>query len=159
VRQFASNDRITPVPFQRRAFELDIKVDYVKLVDGERAALRAVKDVKGGGHTSAMTGAIVATSLVFFPAAPLFLFVKGKGITIPKGTEVTAFVSGNMPLKMANFRVWMKAPQLQPPTREPLPNWRYRLRLRGQRSLSTNISSAIIVTVDSKRQSSIAYLD
>jgi hypothetical protein len=87
-----------------RGGKLDINVDYVKLVDGERAALRAVKDVKGGGHTGAMTGAIVATSLIFFPAAPLFLFMKGKDITIPKGTEVTAFVSGNMPLKMAKFQ-------------------------------------------------------
>ena len=87
-----------------RGGKLDINVDYVKLVDGERAALRAVKDVKGGGHTGAMTGAIVATSLVFFPAAPLFLFMKGKDITIPKGTEVTAFVSGNMSRKMAKFQ-------------------------------------------------------
>jgi antitoxin (DNA-binding transcriptional repressor) of toxin-antitoxin stability system len=87
-----------------RGGKLDINVDYVKLADGERAALRAVKDVKGGGHTGAMTGAIVATSLVFFPAAPLFLFMKGKDITIPKGTEVTAFVSGNMSLKMAKFQ-------------------------------------------------------
>ena len=28
----------------------------VRLVDGEKAALRAVKEVKGGGHTGAMTG-------------------------------------------------------------------------------------------------------
>ena len=46
----------------------------------------------------------VATSLVFFPAAPLFLFMKGKDITIPKGTEVAAFVSGDMPLDMARFQ-------------------------------------------------------
>lgn len=37
-----------------------------------------------------MTAAMVATSIVFFPPAPLFLFIKGKDITIPKGTEVTA---------------------------------------------------------------------
>ena len=87
-----------------RGGKLDINVDYVKLVNGERAALRAVKDVKGGGHTGAMTGAMVATSLIFFPAAPLFLFMKGKDISIPKGTEVTAFVSGNMPIEMAKFQ-------------------------------------------------------
>jgi hypothetical protein len=87
-----------------RGGKLDINIDYVKLSDGEKAALRAVKDGKGGGHTGAMTGAMVATSLVFFPAAPLFLFMKGKDITIPKGTEVTAFVSGDMPLDMAKFQ-------------------------------------------------------
>jgi hypothetical protein len=30
--------------------------------DGEKVMLRAVKDVKGGGHTGAMVGAMVATS-------------------------------------------------------------------------------------------------
>lgn len=70
-----------------RGGKLDINIDYVRLVDDEKAALRAVKEVKGGGHTGAMTGGIVATSLVFFPAAPFFLFMHGKDITIPKGTE------------------------------------------------------------------------
>jgi len=42
-----------------------------------------------------MTGAIVATSIVFFPAAPLFLFMHGKDVTIPKGTEITAYVNGD----------------------------------------------------------------
>jgi hypothetical protein len=51
-----------------------------------------------------MTGAIVATSIVFFPAAPLFLFMHGKDITIPKGTEVTAFVNGDVPLDLAKFQ-------------------------------------------------------
>jgi antitoxin (DNA-binding transcriptional repressor) of toxin-antitoxin stability system len=93
-----------------RGGKLDINIDYVKLSDGEKAALRAVKDAKGGGHTGAMTGAIVATSLIFFPAAPLFLFMKGKDITIPKGTEVAAFVSGDMPLDMARFQGPVVAP-------------------------------------------------
>ena len=93
-----------------RGGKLDINIDYVKLSDGEKAALRAVKDGKGGGHTGAMTGAIVATSLIFFPAAPLFLFMKGKDITIPKGTEVAAFVSGDMPLDMARFQGPVVAP-------------------------------------------------
>ena len=87
-----------------RAGKVDINIDYVRLADGEKAALRAVKDVKGGGHQGAMTGAMVATSLVFFPAAPLFLFMHGKDISIPKGTEITAFVSGDMPIALARFQ-------------------------------------------------------
>src|SRR5437868_4825571 len=86
-----------------RGGKLNINIDHVRLADGEKAALRAVKDVKGGGHVGAMTGAIVATSIVFFPAAPLFLFMHGKDITIPKGTEITAFVNGNLPLDLAHF--------------------------------------------------------
>ena len=86
-----------------RGGKLDVNVDSVRLADGEKAQLRAVKDTKGGGHVGAMTGAMVATSLVFFPAAPLFLFMHGKSVDIPKGTEVTAFVQGDMHLVMANF--------------------------------------------------------
>ena len=41
-----------------RGGKLDINIDYVKLSDGEKAALRAVKDGKGGGHAGAMTGAM-----------------------------------------------------------------------------------------------------
>ena len=86
-----------------RGGKLDVNVDSARLVDGEKVQLRAVRDAKGGGHTGAMTGAIVATAIVFFPAAPLFLFVHGKDIVIPEGTEVTAFVQGDMKLDMAKM--------------------------------------------------------
>ena len=86
-----------------RGGKFDMNIDSVRLVNGEKVALRAVKDLRGGGHVGAMTGAIVATSLVFFPAAPLFLFMHGKDITIPKGTEVTAYINGNTPLEEAQF--------------------------------------------------------
>jgi PEGA domain len=86
-----------------RGGKLDIEIDYVKLADGEKAAIRAVKETKGGGHVGAMTGAIVATSLVVWPAAPFFLFMHGKDTTIPKGTEITAYVNGNMPLDPVKF--------------------------------------------------------
>jgi hypothetical protein len=72
-----------------RGGKLDMNIDYVKLVSGDKAALRAVKDVKGGGHTGAKVGGMVATAIVFFPAAPFFLFMHGKDISIPKGTEIT----------------------------------------------------------------------
>jgi hypothetical protein len=87
-----------------RGGKLDINIDYVKLLSSEKAALRAVKEVKGGGHTGAMTGGIVATSIVFFPAAPFFLFMHGKDISIPKGTEITAYVSGDLRLDIAKFQ-------------------------------------------------------
>lgn len=86
-----------------RAGKLNISISYARLADQEKVALRAVKDSKGGGHVGAMTGAIVATSIVFFPAAPLFLFIHGKDISIPQGTEITAFVEGDMHLDMSRF--------------------------------------------------------
>jgi hypothetical protein len=87
-----------------RGGKLDINIDYVKLVSGDRATLRAVRDAKGGGHTGAMVGGMVATSLVFFPAAPFFLFMHGKDISIPKGTEITAYVNGDVKMDLAKFQ-------------------------------------------------------
>jgi hydrogenase maturation factor len=86
-----------------RAGKLNMNIDYVQLVSGDKVPLRAVKGGKGGSHTGAMTGAIVATSIVFFPAAPFFLFMHGKDITIPKGTEITAYVAGDTPLDPSKF--------------------------------------------------------
>ena len=99
-----------------RAGKLNVAISYARLADNEKAALRAVKEAKGGGHVGAMTGAIVATSIVFFPAAPLFLFIHGKDITIPQGTEITAFVDGDMHLEMAHFGVTAPAPAVAAPT-------------------------------------------
>jgi hypothetical protein len=104
------------VPKRRmgRTGKLDISISYARLADQEKAALRAIQENKGGGHVGAMTGAIVATSIVFFPAAPLFLFMRGKDITIPAGTEITAFVDGDMHLDMSRFGATQSAAAAQP---------------------------------------------
>jgi hypothetical protein len=108
-----------------KAGKLNVNIDNVRLVNDERVALRAVKEVKGGSNTGKMTGrarAIVATAtsqncigyrdssgyevkIVFFPAPPLFLFVHGKDITIPKGTEITSYVDGDIALNPTKFGV------------------------------------------------------
>lgn len=75
----------------------------MRLVDGEKIAVSATKSEKGGGHVGVMTAGIVGTAFVFFPAAPLLLFIHGKDITIPEGTAITAFVSGDNKLDMAKF--------------------------------------------------------
>jgi PEGA domain len=86
-----------------RGGKLDMNVDSVRLVDGEKAALRAVKEAKGGGHTGAMTAGIVVTGLLVWPAAPFFLFMHGKDVTVPKGAEITAYINGDMKLDIAKF--------------------------------------------------------
>lgn len=97
-----------------RGGKLEIDMDSVRLADGEKAALRATKEVQGGGHVGAMTAGIVATGLIFFPAAPFFLFMHGKDITIPKGTEVPTFISGNFALDMAKFKPAAPAQEAAP---------------------------------------------
>jgi hypothetical protein len=86
-----------------RSGKLNVNIDYVQLPTGDKVALHSVKGGKGGSRTGAMTGAMVATGILFFPAAPLFLFMKGKNITIPKGTEIMAYVAANTPLDQAKF--------------------------------------------------------
>jgi hypothetical protein len=75
--------------------DLDINIDKVRLADDEKAMLRAVKDAKGGRHTGAMVEAMVAPSLIVWPAAPL---------TIPKGTNISAFIQGDVTLDESKFQ-------------------------------------------------------
>ncbi|HKO95910.1 MAG TPA: PEGA domain-containing protein [Pyrinomonadaceae bacterium] len=87
-----------------RSGKLNVNIDHVRLANGEKAALRAVKGGSGGSRKAVMTTAVVATAIVFFPAAPLFFFIKGKNIIIPKGTEITAFVAADIPLTESQFK-------------------------------------------------------
>jgi PEGA domain-containing protein len=87
-----------------RGGKLEIVMNSVRLADGETAPLRATKEAQGGGHPGVITTGIIATGLIFWPVAPAFLFIHGKDITIPKGTEVPTFINGNLALDMAKFR-------------------------------------------------------
>jgi hypothetical protein len=93
-----------PKRWAGRGGKLEIVMDSVRLNDGEKAALRATKEAEGGGHAGAMTVGIIASGILFFPVAPLFLFIHGKDISIPKGTEVPTFINGNFGLDMAKFK-------------------------------------------------------
>src|SRR6266478_83301 len=105
-----------------RAGKLDVNIDSVQLADGEKATLRAVKESQGGSHTGIMAGGMVATSLIVWPAAPVFLLMHGKDVTIPKGTEVTAYISGDVKLDLAKFEPAPLVPAAAPiPAAQQLP--------------------------------------
>lgn len=76
-----------------RGGKLGMNIDFVRLPNGDQLPLRGMQNLKGGGHVGAMTGAMVATAIVFWPAAPFFLFMHGKDITIPEGHEVTVYTN------------------------------------------------------------------
>ncbi len=86
-----------------RSGKLSVSIDAVRLADGEKAALRAVKDVKGRAHKGLITGAMVGAGRAFPPTAPLFLLAHGKDATIPKGREVTAYIDGDFSIDLARF--------------------------------------------------------
>ena len=94
----ASITEAVPKRRMARGGRLGMNIDYVRLPSGGKLALRGVQKGSGGGHTGAMTGAIVATSIVFFPAAPFFLFMHGKDMVIPKGHEVTVYTNSDYDL-------------------------------------------------------------
>lgn len=99
-----------------RGGKLDVNIDSVRLANGDKAALRGVKEAKGGGHTGRMTGAMVATGLVVWPAAPFFLFMHGKDITIPKGTELSVYINGDVPIDPGKFGGGGATPQPATPS-------------------------------------------
>lgn len=87
-----------------RAGHVDLNIDKVRLADGEKALLRAVKDAQGGSHTGAMVGAMAATAIFTLGGSALFLLMHGKDTTIPKGTDITAFVHGSVVLDQSKFQ-------------------------------------------------------
>ena len=94
-----------------RAGHLDLNIDKVRLADGEKVLLRAVAGGSGGGHQGAMIGAMVATSIVTLGGSALFLLMHGKDKKIPEGTQVTAFIQGDVTLDPTKFTTDALAPK------------------------------------------------
>jgi hypothetical protein len=94
-----------------RAGKLAIGISSVLLADNEKATLRGDQESKGKAHTQAATTAAVATGAaavlvlgaVFLPAAPALLLIHGKNTTVNQGTEIVAYVDGDMHLDMTKF--------------------------------------------------------
>lgn len=77
-----------------RSGNLQLKIETVRLADGEIVPVRAVKDVKVGDRKAV---AIAAWTVWPFP-------LKGKDATIAAGTEITAYISGDFGLDPSKFQ-------------------------------------------------------
>lgn len=77
-----------------RGGKLDFRLEYVKAVDGTKIPIRATSVNQGGGKGVATGVAVGVSAVVFFPAAPAFLLIKGKDITVPRGQHLDAFIDG-----------------------------------------------------------------
>jgi hypothetical protein len=93
--------RVTKVETKRRfgrAGALELSIDSVRLTDGGIVLLRATHE-KGEGD---MSGARVAATIA---VSPVLVWVKGKDVTFEKGTEATAYVSGDTRLDQSRLSV------------------------------------------------------
>lgn len=82
---------------------IGVRLDYVFLASGKRASLRAVSARSDGSRGMQVAENTLLAATYFFPAAPFFLLQKGKDVTIPKGTLMTAFIDGEHALDRERF--------------------------------------------------------
>lgn len=79
-----------------RAGKLDFSIDRVRGVDNEWIPLRYTLNKKAGESHAVRTGIITAgVAAVFWPAAPVFLLMHGKDITINKGVTFDVFTDSD----------------------------------------------------------------
>jgi hypothetical protein len=71
-----------------RAGKLNFALDHVKAPDGSNVRLRASSTKKGDDKT----GTVIVGSVLL---SPLFLIMRGKDVSIPRGTEIMAYVDGD----------------------------------------------------------------
>ena len=83
-----------------RSGKLDFTIEKVRAADGEFIPLRYTPFRKQGEGKGVTTGVLTAgAAVVFWPAAPLFLLMKGKDATINKGITVDVFTDADHTLK------------------------------------------------------------
>jgi LssY C-terminus len=73
-----------------------VKLDSVEMANGERVGLEARQRFKGKSHTLRMGLLMAATAAIYLPAAPVFLLAHGRDSVVLKGTEVTAYTTGDV---------------------------------------------------------------
>ena len=99
-----------------------IKLDSVKLTNGESVDLVGHREFKGNPHTIRMGVAMAIAGAIYLPAAPLFLISRGRDRTVLKGTEVTArtksdswLATADLPVTRATSSALADMIQLLPP--------------------------------------------
>jgi hypothetical protein len=85
-----------------RSGKLDFSIDRVRATDGEWVPLRYEVTKKSGDSHAVRTGVITAgVAVVFWPAAPVMLLMKGKDTTINKGVAFDVFTDTNHMMQKA----------------------------------------------------------
>jgi hypothetical protein len=85
-----------------RTGKLDFSIERVVAADGTSIPLRYSPLKKDGGSHALATGIITAGAAVaFWPAAPFFLLIQGKDVTLHRGIEVDVFTDQTFTLRNA----------------------------------------------------------
>lgn len=80
-----------------------LKLDSVVLANGQRIGLRARMAVKGRTRVKIMAAAMIATGLVFLPAAAVFLLTRGHDSVVLKSTSITAHTDSETSVPLAGL--------------------------------------------------------
>ena len=97
-----------------RAGKLSFTINDIQLRNGGKVPVRAFSRTSGENRTGEMVGMMIETAVWVSPAAaPFFLLIHGTNTVFLRGTEINAFVNGNIPLDLASFG---PAPSAEPAT-------------------------------------------
>ncbi|MCC6538982.1 MAG: PEGA domain-containing protein [Bryobacterales bacterium] len=112
---------ISAVPKRRmgRTGKLDFSIDTVRAVDGQYIPVRYTINKKEGGSHGVRTGVLTAgAAILFWPAAPVFLLMKGKDVTVNRGLTVDVFTDQahalrSVPTSLPGAQISEASPQSQ----------------------------------------------
>ena len=86
-----------------RAGKLDFSIDRVRAADGEWIPLRYTVNKNNGGSHAVSTGVLTAgAAVLFWPAAPALLLIKGKDVNVNKGVIFETFTDRDHPMAASN---------------------------------------------------------
>jgi PEGA domain len=83
-----------------RAGKLSFTINDIQLRNGSKVPVRAFNRTSGENRSGEMIGMMLQMPIA---AAPFFLLIHGTNTTFPRGTEITAFVNGDLRLDLASF--------------------------------------------------------
>lgn len=110
---------VTAVQRKRRKGEpgsVDVSIQSVQLLSGDRALLRAKRHLEGADKTGRMVNDMEQfksevehdkgawgppSEVMALPLLPLFLLEKGEDVRLSAGTKVNAYLNGDVPLERA----------------------------------------------------------
>lgn len=90
-----------------RAGKLSFTINDIQLRNGSKVSVRAFNRTSGENRAGEMVALMLNMPMV---SAPFFLLIHGTNTTFPRGTEINAFVNGDLRLDLASFGAAPPAP-------------------------------------------------